>query len=188
MENNCKFNPGTAALLSIILAILGLITARTPLASVPSQEFQLGAGDRISIRVYGEQDLTLETLLSDSGVINYPFLGVLEIAGLTPMQLEEKIVNGLKGDYLVNPVVHVSIVEYRPFFIDGEVASPGAYAFQPGLTIAKAVALAGGFTERGSREKIYIERGEEGTKEKMKADLSASLRPGDIINIEQRFF
>ncbi|WP_323846384.1 polysaccharide biosynthesis/export family protein [Microbulbifer magnicolonia] len=151
-------------------------------------DYELGSGDKINIRVYGEDDLTVEAVLSDSGVINYPFLGELKVSGLTTSELEGVIVKGLKGDYLIKPIVHISILQYRPFFIDGEVKVPGGYPYQPGLTISKAAALAQGFTERASRNKIYIERGNRSVREKIKADLSTELLPGDIVTVEQRFF
>ena len=145
-----------------------------------ASDYQLGSGDKLQISVYGEEDLTLETTLSDSGVINYPFLGELKVVGL--------IVKGLKGDYLINPNVHVSILEYRPFFINGEVEKPGGYPFQPGLTISKAAALAQGFTERASENKIFIIRGDDTSQTKVKAELNTMLRPGDIVTVEQSFF
>ncbi|WOX04847.1 polysaccharide biosynthesis/export family protein [Microbulbifer pacificus] len=151
-------------------------------------DYQLGSGDKILISVYGEEDLTIETILSDSGVINYPFLGELKVAGLTLSGLENLIVGGLKGDYLVNPNVHVSMLEYRPFFINGEVVRPGGYPFQPGLSISKAAALAQGFTERASESKIYIVRGDDPTQARVKAELNTKLRPGDIVTVEQSFF
>lgn len=153
-----------------------------------SNSYKLGAGDRIHIRVYGEADLTVETTLSESGVINYPFLGEINAKNLTTGQLESLITDGLEGDYLIKPVVRVSINEYRPFFIDGEVKVPGGYPYQPGLTIGKAAALAQGFTERASREKIFITRDSGSSQVKFKADISTELLPGDIVTVEQRFF
>ncbi|SEA13904.1 polysaccharide biosynthesis/export family protein [Microbulbifer marinus] len=153
-----------------------------------SESYKLGAGDKINIRVYGEADLTVETTLSESGVINYPFLGEINAKNLTTGQLESMITDGLKGDYLIRPVVRVSINEYRPFFIDGEVKVPGGYPYQPGLTIGKAAALAQGFTERASKEKIFITRTRGGAELKFKADISTELLPGDIVTVEQRFF
>ena len=151
-------------------------------------DYQLGSGDKILISVYGEEDLTLETILSDSGVINYPFLGELKVVGLTVSGLENLIVRGLKGDYLINPNVHVSILQYRPFFINGEVVKPGGYPFQPGLTISKAAALAEGFTERASQSKIFIIRGDDASQTRIRAELNTLLRPGDIVTVEQSFF
>lgn len=155
---------------------------------VGNSEYLLGSGDKIQIRVYGEDELSMESFLSDSGVINYPFLGEVKVAGLTTTGLEAVIERGLKNGYLIKPIVHISVIEYRPFFIDGEVKVPGGYPYQPGLTIEKAVALAKGFTERAAKEKISIIRGEGKSREKIQVDLSAELRPGDIITVEQRFF
>ncbi|GMG87740.1 polysaccharide biosynthesis/export family protein [Biformimicrobium ophioploci] len=151
-------------------------------------DYRLGSGDRIQIRVYGEEDLSLEALISDSGTFVYPFLGEVLVNGLTLSQLETVIRTGLKGDYLINPDVLVSIVEYRPFFIQGEVNAPGGYPFQPGLTINKAAAVANGFTERASEKKIFVVRGDDPQQNRVKAKLTTMIRPGDIITVEQGFF
>jgi len=157
-------------------------------SAIGARDYQLGSGDKILISVYGEDDLTLETVLSDSGVVNYPFLGELKVVSLTVADLEQLIEKGLKGRFLINPNVHVSILEYRPFFINGEVKKPGGYPFQPGLTIDKAAALAEGFTDRASDDKIFIVRGDDASRTRVKAELSTLLRPGDIVNVEQSFF
>ncbi|WP_345550383.1 polysaccharide biosynthesis/export family protein [Microbulbifer aestuariivivens] len=150
--------------------------------------YRLGSGDKILINVYGEDDLTVETQLSDSGMVNYPFLGELKVTGMTVAELETTIHEGLKGDYLVTPNVHVSIMEYRPFYIHGEVERPGGYAYQPGLTVSKAAALAEGFTERASESKIFVVRGDDPSKTPEKITLNTELRPGDVVTVEQRFF
>ena len=179
-----------SALHSVFFLFMGLVAL---LGSTVAQansvaDYRLGSGDKILIKVYGEDDLTVETLLSDSGLVNYPFLGELKVTGLSIGELEARIVEGLKGDYLVNPNVRVSIVEYRPFFINGEVEKPGGYPFQPGLTISKAAALAEGFTERASKTRIFIIRGGDASQTRRKARLNTLLRPGDIVTVEQSFF
>lgn len=151
-------------------------------------QYTLGSGDTVSVAVYGQDDLSLETRLTDIGVINYPYLGEISVLGMTVTELENFIYEGLKGDYLINPSVSVSIVEYRPFFINGEVKNPGGYPFQPGLTIDKAAALAGGYTERASKTKIYIDRTINGKQTTIDANRFMQILPGDIINIEQSFF
>lgn len=149
--------------------------------------YLLGPGDKIIIQVYGEEDLKIETQLTDSGKINYPFLGEIMAKGLTIKQLENRIYTGLKGDYFVEPNVFVGMVEYRPFFINGEVKQAGGYPYKPGMTVNQAIALAGGLTERASKEKILIYR--EGNKSQaLNADLSSKVSAGDTITIEQRFF
>lgn len=149
--------------------------------------YLLGPGDKIIIQVYGEEELKIETQLTDSGKINYPFLGEIVAKGLSIKQLETRIYSGLKGDYFIEPNVFVGMVEYRPFFIHGEVKQPGGFPYKPGMTVNQAVALAGGLTERASREKIFITR--EANKNKQEnATLSTKVNAGDTITIDQRFF
>lgn len=185
---NALLQRGFRAAFVILAVLFSVTTLAQGQEGASAHDYQLGSGDKILISVYDEADLTMETILSDTGVINYPFLGELKVSGLTVSGLERMVVEGLKGDYLVNPNVHVSILEYRPFFINGEVEKPGGYPFQPGLTIGKAAALAEGFTERASENKIFIIRGDDPEQAKQKAALNTPLRPGDIVTVEQSFF
>jgi len=121
-------------------------------------EYILGPGDKIVIKVHGQDDLTVESFLGNNGVINYPFLGEIKVTGLTISQIENLVSRGLKGDYLINPSVYAQVLEYRPFYIHGEVKEPGAYPYNPGMSVNQAIALAGGLTERASEEKIYLYR------------------------------
>ncbi|KKO47055.1 capsular biosynthesis protein [Arsukibacterium ikkense] len=156
-------------------------------SAVADDSYLLGAGDKISIRVFGQDDLALKTQLTDSGTINYPFLGSIKATGLTLKQLEQLIYQGLAGDYLIAPSVFVGIDEYRPFYIHGEVKKPGAYFYQPGMTVNQAVALAGGLTERASRDRIMIAR-EANKAEAENASLNSRVLAGDTVTILQRFF
>lgn len=171
-----------------IKLIITLIVLATSFQTLANDEYRLDAGDTISIAVFGEPELGKQTLLSDSGKITYPFLGELTVRGLTVVELERAIHDGLKGDYLVNPNVSVAIVIYRPFFIDGEVKKDGAYPYQPGLTVAKAITLAGGLTERASTDKIYLIRSNDKTNTLVPVQLNDKVGPGDVINIKQSFF
>ena len=174
------------------LLIFGFLAASIAIAQsgVDSlSRYQLGSGDVISITVFGEDDLKLQKIrLTDAGTISYPVLGELGVLGLTVGELEKVITDGLKGRYLVNPKVSVSVDEYRPFFINGQVERGGGYPFQPGLTVRKAVTLAGGFKERASKEKIFIIRDKERNAKPVKVDLDTPVHPGDIITVEESFF
>lgn len=168
--------------------IFFLIGASFNLSAQSSNDYRLGSGDTIKITVFGQQNLSIETLLNDSGKIDYPFLGQLQATGLTLAEFQQQIHQGLKGDYLVNPNVSVSIVEYRPFFIDGEVKSPGGYPFQPGLTVSKAAALAGGYTERASLTKIFIIRSNDPQQKSINVKANTAVNPGDIVTVKQSYF
>lgn len=152
--------------------------------------YLLGPGDLISISVYDEPDLSLKELrIGLSGQISYPLLGDIQVEGLSPKELENRLTDRLKGPYLVDPSVTVSIINYRPFYVTGEVKKPGSYSFHPGLTVDRAISIAGGFTERASKSKIYVVHdNEEDSSEKSRTKLADVVRPGDVITVEQSFF
>ncbi|WP_439134700.1 polysaccharide biosynthesis/export family protein [Pseudomaricurvus sp.] len=151
-------------------------------------EYTLGSGDVIRIQVYGESDLTMETQLSDTGTLSYPFLGELHLRGMTVGQLQKTIIKGLAGDYLLDPKVSVTILQYRQFYISGEVERPGGFPFQPGLTIRKAVSLAEGFTERASKSNIFVISDNDDSHTPRQVQLNSPVKPGDSITVEQSFF
>lgn len=151
--------------------------------------YKLGSGDMISIRVLGEDDLKRERVrLSDAGTVSFPVLGEIRVKGMTVGALEDYITRGLKGRYLLNPQVTIAIDEYRNFFVNGMVEKPGGYPFSPGLTVRKAISIAGGFKERASREKLNIVRDDDASQMPRKVDLNTPLQPGDILTIEESFF
>lgn len=173
---------------SVLLMLLMLCGIGQVQAAGDSQ-YELGSGDVISIRVFGEEELTFKELrLTDAGTFSYPFLGEVRAAGKTAAELEATLIEGLIGDYLIDPKVSVSVLQYREFFINGEVKSPGGYPYQPGLTLRKAVALAGGFTERASRSKFKVIHEGQGEHDPVDATLETPIKPGDIITVDQSFF
>jgi len=151
--------------------------------------YTLNAGDTIRIYVYGEPELTFENLLiGQNGRVAYPFLGELRVAGRSAAQLQARIEAGLKPDYLVDPRVSVAIVRYRPFFVNGEVTRPGGVDFQPGLTLRKAISLAGGFTERANKKAFLLVSDDDPTLEEKEVGLDYQVQPGDIITVQDTFF
>lgn len=172
--------------LGIILLSL-LVTFSLKAASF-EETYLLGPGDRIQIQVYGEEELSIdELLLSSSGTFDYPYLGLITAKGKTPEQLRAELHRGLKGDYLIAPKIRINIVSFRQIYVNGEVKKPGGYEYKPGLTVDKAIALAGGFTDRASRTAINISPSS-GSREQRKVNLKHSVAPGDIIVIDQSFF
>lgn len=156
--------------------------------NAPPAGYLLGEGDRISIQVFDEPDLTMESLIGASGMISYSYLGDLQVAGKSSQQVENQITQLLQDGYLVNPSVNVTVLDYRPFFINGEVRSPGSYPYQPGLTLDKAIALAGGLTDRASTRKMFIQKAANSGQDEQKASMQTKVAPGDIISIKEGFF
>ena len=115
-------------------------------------------------------------------------LGAGDKLGITIGDLQALLTTRLKDGYLVDPKVYVTILEYRPFFVNGEVGKPGGYPYQPGLTIRKAISLAGGLTPRASLTKIYVIHESDPTGTPRLTTLNAVLQPGDTITIDQSFF
>lgn len=151
--------------------------------------YRLYAGDVLNIRVLGEEELSKEKVrLTDAGTLSLPALGEVRALGLTTGELERAVEEGLRGRYLVNPKVSVSIEEYRPFYINGMVEKPGGYPYQPGLTVRKAASLAGGFRERASLSKIYIIRESDPAQRSQRVDLNTFVLPGDILTVDESFF
>ena len=152
------------------------------------QRYSLGPGDLLSINVFGEDDLSLKKIrVSTYGTISFPLLGEVSVRNMSALELEGVLIRQLKDGYLKKPVVTVSVIEYRLFYINGEVKKPGGYNFIDGLTIQKAVALAGGFTERASKDEITIET-EAAPGKINKAGLNDAVNPGDVITIDESFF
>ncbi|TEW56229.1 polysaccharide export protein [Psychromonas sp. RZ22] len=150
--------------------------------------YKLDTGDEIKIVVYDEPDLMVELVINDDGFINFPLIGAVSVTGKTTSQVQKLIYNGLLGDYLLNPSVQVDVIQYRPFYIHGEVKKPGAYPYQPGMRIDQAVALAGGFTGRESKAKIYIKKTIKNKVVNENVELTSVISAGDTITIEQSFF
>lgn len=176
-----------ASFISFLVALL-----LPPFAHPASSEmssYKLGSGDMISVRVLGEDDLKREKVrLSDAGTLSFPVLGEIKVKGMTVGALEDYITQGLKGRYLLNPQVTVSIDEYRNFYVNGMVEKPGGYPWAPGLNVRKAITLAGGFKERASREKINVIRDGDPQQTPHRVDMNAAIMPGDILTIEESFF
>ena len=169
-------------------AWLGAQAQQVPIDKLISS-YKLGSGDVVSIRVLGEDDLKREKIrLSDAGTISFTIIGEIRVLGKRVSELEALIADGLRGKYLLNPVVSVTIEEYRPIFVNGQVEKSGAYPYQPGLTIRKAVSLAGGFKERASKEKIFVISEDDKSQTPRKVDQSHLVNPGDIITVEESFF
>lgn len=149
------------------------------------EAYTLSPGDAVSIVVFGEDDLTMDIKLNEKGQINFPLLGAINARGMTVSELEETITRELSGAYLVNPDVRVSVAEYRQVFINGEVNTPGGYDYKPGLTLDKAVALAGGFTEQASKERVTLTREINGVAQQFSMRPTDAVLPGDIITIAE---
>ena len=150
--------------------------------------YRLGAGDRLRVTVYGEPTFSGDFAVSDSGEVAMPLVGAVKAGGLTVAQFRELAAKTLADGYLNNPKLAVEIINYRPFYILGEVNKPGEYPFAVGLTVLKAVATANGFTYRGNKSVVLIKHEGEKLERELHLDPSVLVQPGDVIRIKERHF
>ena len=150
--------------------------------------YRLSSDDEISVTVFNEPDMSIEKIkVATNGTISMPLLGQVNVKGLTVIEVEQKLSTLLVNGYLKKPDVTISISEYRPFYINGEVKQPGSYPYRRDLTIEKAVALAGGFTARASKSSISL-LSENDQRVLNKVLLNAAVKPGDVITVSESFF
>jgi len=156
--------------------------------SASLQDYHLGPNDRISLSVYGEDEISREYVISPTGMISVPLIGEVEAKGLTVEQLRGEIQRRLAAGFVNNPTISLMITGYRNFYILGEVGRPGEYAYTVGLTVIQAVAEAAGFTYRAAKRYVYIRH--EGETEEKKVQLSPDMKvlPGDTIRFGERYF
>ena len=179
-----------AGLLSSLSLAVGAQGA-TPSArsTIPAAaDYKLGPGDKFRVAVFGVDSLGGEFEVPGTGKISLPLIGETPVAGLTILQLQGRIEAALKDGYVKDPHVSVQVLNYRPFYILGEVNKPGEYAYTDRLTVMNAVAEAGGFTYR-ARTRIFRIRHIDDPSE-LKETLTADSRvePGDTIRVLERSF
>ncbi len=150
--------------------------------------YKLGPGDKMRVIVFGEPDLSGEFFVDDSGVVDLPLIGDVAAGGQTVSEFEEQVVAKFSNGYLRDPKVAIEVLNYRPFFIIGEVKSGGEYPYKSGLTVQDAVAIAGGYSYRANQNTAFIRRA--GTDQETKVVLSqrVAIFPGDNVRIPERFF
>ncbi|MFN3312424.1 MAG: polysaccharide biosynthesis/export family protein [Hyphomonas sp.] len=150
--------------------------------------YTLGSSDRLRITVFGHQDLSGEFEIDGTGAISMPLIGQVMAENLTTVQLEEFIATKLSDGYVLNPRVSAEVINYRPFYILGEVARPGEYPYTNGLSAQNAIAAAGGFTYRANRRVVYIKSVDSANEVAYDLTPATVVRPGDTLRIGERIF
>lgn len=150
--------------------------------------YRIGVGDKLKVVVFGEPELSSELEVGAGGTISMPLLGEVPVKGKTIRELTETITVELDGAYLKDPKVSVEVLNFRSFFVHGEVKGGGEYAFKNGLTVQDAVAMAGGYSYRA--DQTYVELRREGAAQAVAVSLGepVPVLPGDNILVPERFF
>lgn len=162
--------------------------AQSEPAALQVSQYQLGAGDQVTVTVFGRTELSGAFPVSSSGYVDYPLIGQVEVGGKTTDQVSAAIAERLRDGYVREPAVNVAITTYRPFFILGEVANAGSYPYTPNLTVRGAIATAGGYSYRANTRRVYIQHPGEARETAYVLTGTLPIRPGDVVRIPERFF
>lgn len=138
--------------------------------------------------MFGHEDLSGTFTVDGSGYVALPLIGNIKAGGFNLQKFQRNVISTLKPDYLKSPRVNVEVMNYRPFYIIGEVKRPGSYPFVHGMTVVNAVALAGGYTRRAREGSLLIIRANDSTRTKQSVEQDAFVWPGDVVEIRERFF
>lgn len=140
-----------------VLMLLAPVLAHAQLSEA-QRDYVLGAGDVVRVSVYQNQDLTLETRITESGTISYPLLGQVRLGGLSVPQAEKVIADGLKnGNFVRQPQVSILVTQVRgnQASVLGMVNRPGRYPIeQTGMRLSELLATAGGIAQGGSDQVV----------------------------------
>jgi protein involved in polysaccharide export with SLBB domain len=157
---------------------------------VESIAHRIESGDFLEINVYENPDLSAKIRVPEDGFIPFPLLGNLKVTGMTAIELDSMITQDLGEKYILNPQVTVVISEYRQrnIYVTGEVRKPGGYPYEIGLTVRKAISLAGGFTEKAMKSKITLTRIVDGKEVTLPVEIDDVVQVEDIITVGRSFF
>lgn len=151
-------------------------------------DYQLGAADKVRIIVFNEPSLSGEFFVNTAGALSLPLIGDVTARGKTLNQVAAAITDQLKGRYVLQPRVSIDVLTFRPFYILGEVNKAGEYPYSTGLTVDAAVALAGGFTYRANRKKVFVRHINDDQPERVELSPDLKVMPGDTIRIGERYW
>lgn len=163
-------------------------SAATAPAGKEDLSYRLGAGDKLRVTTFGEDELTGEFLVGGNGAVSLPLVGDVTAGGLTVDEFRTKVVEALKKGYILDPKVSVEVLTYRPFYVLGEVNKPGEYPYVSGLNVINAVATASGFTYRANTKHVFIRHQDEDKEREYPMSGSTLIHPGDTIRVKERYF
>lgn len=170
-----------------------------PTQQVYVEDTTLGPRDVFEVRVFRQEDMTGDYSVSNDGTIAFPLIGVVEVTGKTPAQLERELGQRLADGYLRNPQVSILVKAYhsKKISVFGQVRSAGTLNFTAGMSVVDAIAQAGGFSDLASKNAVTVTRTIDGKKVnyvvpvedigKGKAD-NFYVRPGDTVFVPRRLW
>ncbi len=155
----------------------------------PDDEYILGPNDRLRVSVFGEPSLSGEFIVDGTGRASMPLVGEIAATGMSVRQFEQAFEQALeRGQFLNEARVTAEVLNFRPFFILGEVSRPNQYPYATGLSVLNAVATAGGFTPLADQTRVFIRRAGAEAETVVPLTPEAVVQPGDTIRIGKGAF
>jgi polysaccharide export outer membrane protein len=138
----------TLLIMPMIVAVLAVHAA--PPQGLAEENYAVGPGDVLNIKVWDHEDLDRSVEVSEEGAFTFPFIGKVKVSGMTTFKIEKLLEQKLADGYLVAPQVNISMAEYRNqrAFVFGEVKKPGVYMLTHRYNLLELISEAGGFTEK----------------------------------------
>ncbi len=178
-----------AAMTSVMLAgCSGYHPAPKAFHEAVMQPYRVDAGDSLRVTVFEQTGLTGTYSVDQAGYISFPLIGAVAARGRTLQELEGSIAASLRQGYLRDPDVAIEIDRYRSFFIMGEVGQAGQYSYVPGMTVQKAIAIAGGYSPRAHQRDVDITRTINGKILTGRVRITDPILAGDTIYVRERLF
>ena len=180
---------------TILAVLVACVVFASPLSAQDVKEsdpikYLLGSGDKLRISFFGKHysDLSGGYEIDGAGIVPLPLVENILLGGKTLSEAENVIKAAYKPDYVKDPRVSVQVLNYRPFYIWGQVKGPGSYPYVNGITVLEAVVIAGGFTKRAKQDTLKVIRGNDSSRTEHDAMLGDVILPGDVIEVAQRYF
>ncbi|MCH2495529.1 polysaccharide export protein [Qipengyuania citrea] len=174
-------------------ALLGACSS--PLGSLPpvsaasASEYRLQPGDELLVTIQDVAQADRSYIIDSGGTISLPLLQEVKVAGLSVREVENRIAEGFRArELLKNPIISVQPGALRPFYVIGEVNSPGEINYRQGMTVLSAISAAGGYTYRAQEGQVEVVRTVNGQEVRSKASEDTLIQPGDRIRVYERWF
>lgn len=195
----------TSLLAALVLWVTCLTGCRPQPKAVdlppPVELNSIGAGDTFEMFIIGEKDLPEEYEVAPDGSVALPFINRIDVEGLEPQEISEKIRAALiAGQFFTDPVVVVKIKSFdsKRVTVAGEVKKPDSIPYTSGMTLTSVIAQAGGMTSLARSWEVVLVRKVGGKKlKRVIVDYDAinnneipdvPLQAGDKITVPQRVF
>ena len=180
--------PLLALMLTAFLAACGINSLDLPPPPpAPAGDYRLDSGDKVSLQVFGQSDMSGQFDIGADGALTLPLIGRLPVRGLTVQEVAAQA-GERYAKLMVDPKVSADIVTYRAIYVLGEVNRAGNFPYSPGLRVQQAIAIAGGFTRRAVTDRVLLVRTSEKGQARYAVGLSDEIQPGDTLDVQRRVF